>query len=330
MPKVLNANIVKNLPWEDRKEGDFLPVWRYSQNPVIKRNVNRTIERTFNSGFVPFNGEFVGVFRGDTYTGIYKLFVGHSKDGIHFEISEEPIHFVDKDGNPLPDTRYSYDPRVVELEGSYYIIFADSNDEITVGLARTKDFKTFEKLEYPFPPNCRNGALFPRKINGKYMLLSRPSDNACSFFGNILISESKDLEYWGHHRLITRQGWANWNGVKCGGGPIPIETDEGWLVIVHGVLFNVNNYVYSMGALILDRDDPTKVLHKCENFLMTPQEIYEVTGHTPNVVFPTNVLVGEDGKLAIYYGAADCVTCLAFSTVDILFDYIKKHDCLKK
>lgn len=330
MSKILGQRVVKNLPWEDRPKGSFLPVWRYSKNPIIDRNVNKTIERTFNSGFVPFGNGFVGVFRGDTYAGIYKLFVGRSKDAIHFEIDEEPIHFVDENGKPIPDTRYSYDPRVVELEGHYYVIFADSANEVAVAIARTDDFKTFVKLEYPFLPNCRNGALFPRKINGKYMLLSRPSDNAGSFFGNMFVSESSDLEYWGHHRMITRNGWANWNGVKCGGGPIPIEIDEGWLVIIHGVLYNVNTYVYSMGAMILDRDDPSKVLYKCENFLMTPQAPYEVMGHTPNVVFPTNVLVGEDGKLAIYYGAADCYTCLAFSTVDILVDYIKEHDCQNK
>lgn len=330
MAKVVNAQIVKNLPWEDRKEGDFLPVWRYSKNPIIKRNVNRTVERTFNSGFVPFGDGFVGVFRGDTYTGIYKLFVGRSKDALNFTLDEEPIHFVDKNGNPLPDTRFSYDPRVVLLEGSYYIIFADYFADVTICIAKTDDFKTFTKLEYPFLPNCRNGALFPRKINGKYMILARPSDNASSLFGNIFISESYDMEYWGHHRLIARNNWANWNGVKCGGGPIPIETDEGWLVFTHGVLFNCNNLVYSMGAMLLDRDDPTKVLYNCENFLLTPQELYETTGHTPNVVFPTNVLVGENGKLAIYYGSADCYTCLAFTTVDIVIDYIKEHDCLNK
>jgi beta-1,4-mannooligosaccharide/beta-1,4-mannosyl-N-acetylglucosamine phosphorylase len=329
MAKVLNANIVKNLPWEDRPEGHILPVWRYSKNPIINRNVNASIERTFNSGFVPYGDGFVGVFRGDGYDALYKLYVGRSKDGLHFDIDDKPIEFVDANGNPVA-SKYSYDPRVVELEGSYYIIFADQFDEVTVGIAKTDDFKTFTKLEYPFPPNCRNGALFPRKINGKYYLLSRPSDNASAFFGNIFISESKDLEYWGHHRLITRNGWANWNNVKCGGGPIPIETDEGWLVIVHGVMYNVNTYVYNMGAIILDKDDPTKVLYKCKNLIMTPQESYEITGHTPNVVFPTNVLVGEDGKLAIYYGAADCYTCLAFSTVDTLIDYIKKHDCQGK
>ena len=101
MAKVLNARIVKNLPWEDRPDGSFLPVWRYSKNPVINRNVNRTIERTFNSGFVPFNGEFVGVFRGDNYAMQFNLYVGHSKDALHFELDETPIQFVDKDGKPV-------------------------------------------------------------------------------------------------------------------------------------------------------------------------------------------------------------------------------------
>ena len=330
MAKVVNTPITKNMPWEDKPEGYFLPVWRYSKNPIIKRNINNVIERSFNSSFVWFKDEFIGVFRGDTYTAIQTLFLGHSKDGINFTLEETPIKFVDKNGNPCEVTRYQYDPRVVELEGSYYIIFADRYHEVTICIAKTDDFKTFTKLEYPMIPNCRNGALFPRKINGKYMLLSRPSDNASTFFGNMFISESKDLEYWGHHRLITRCGWANWNGVKAGGGPTPIELDEGWLVINHGVLFNCNNYVYSMSAMILDKDDPSKMLHLCENFLMTPQEEYEVTGSTPNVIFPTCVLVGEDGKLAIYYGSADTYTCLAFSTVDEIVNYVKEHDVLNK
>lgn len=329
MAKVVNTQIIKNLPWEEAPKGYFLPIWRYSKNPIIGRNVNNVIERTFNSGFVKFNDEFVGVFRGDSYAGLYALYVGHSKDGINFIIDEEKIHFVDENGNPVPDSRYSYDPRVVELEGEYYVIFADQADEVAICIAKTKDFKTFVKLPYPFLPNCRNGSLFPRKINGKYMILSRPSDNASSYFGNIFISDSYDMKYWGNHHLVLRSGWANWNGVKCGGGPAPIELDIGWLVFTHGVMFNVNTYVYSMGAMILDKDDPSKILYNCENFLMTPQESYEVSGHTPNVVFPTNVLVGENGKLAIYYGAADCYTCLAFSTVDIIVDYIKKHNCAK-
>ena len=327
MAKIYNTKI-SNIPWEDRPEGYFLPVWRSKLNPIIKRNVNKVIERTFNSGFVPYKDHYVGVFRGDQYDGNFRLFLGYSKDGIHFTIEEEPIHFVDEKGNKLEDTRYQYDPRVIELEGEYYIVFADAYNEVTIGIARTKDFKTFVKLPYPFIPNCRNGSLFPRKINGKYYLLSRPSDNAAAFFGNIFISESKDLEYWGHHSLLLKSGWANWNGVKCGGGPAPIETDEGWLVILHGVLYNVNNYVYSMGALILDKDNPRKVKYLCKDFLLTPQEDYEINGHTPNVVFPTNVLVGEEGKMAIYYGASDCYTCVAFTTIDILIDFIKKHDCL--
>lgn len=325
MAKLVNTEIVKDIPWEDKPEGYFLPVWRYSKNPVINRNVNHTVDRAFNSAFVKVGNEYVGVFRGEMYNMVPTLFVGRSKDGLHFELEEERIHFIDEQGNPVPDTYWSYDPRVVKIEDAYYIIWTDLWADVTVGLAKTYDFKTFVKLPYGFLPNIRNGSLFPRKINGKFYMLSRPSDNAYTPFGNIFISSSSDLKSWGNHKLLLRSNFSWWNGMKVGPGPAPIETDEGWLVLIHGVIKNCNNLVYSAGAMILDKDDPTKVLHVCDNWILSPQADYEVNGFTPNVIFPTCIIPGEDGKLAIYYGAADTFTCLAFTTIDTLIDYIKAH-----
>lgn len=325
MAKILNAQIVKNIPWEEKPDDCRLPVWRYSKNPVIGRNPNESIARAFNSGFVWKDNEYIGVFRGEKYDGIPNLFVGHSKDGLHFDIDTERIHFVDEEGKPVEDTFWSYDPRVVQIEDTYYVIWADLWADVTIAIAKTKDFKTFVKLPYGFLPNIRNGSLFPRKINGKYYMLSRPSDNAATPFGNIFISDSYDLKYWGNHHLLLRPASTWWNGVKVGAGPIPIETDEGWLVITHGVMYNCNNLVYSAGLMLLDREDPTKILAVCNDYILTPEEDYETNGFTPNVVFPTCVITGEDGKLAIYYGAADTITCLAFSTIDTLLDYLKKY-----
>lgn len=325
MAKLLNTEIVKNIPWEETPKDAILPVWRYSKNPVIDRNPNKTIARAYNSAFVWTGKEYKGVFRGEMYNGIPTLFVGSSKDGLHFELEEERIHFIDEEGNPVPDTYWSYDPRVVKIEDTYYVIWADLWADVTIAIAKTKDFKTFVKLPYGFLPNIRNGSLFPRKINGKYYMLSRPSDNAATPFGNIFISDSKDLKYWGNHHLLLKPNFGWWCGVKVGAGPTPIETDEGWLVLIHGVMYNCNNLVYSVGLMLLDKEDPTKVLNVCDNFVLTPEEVYETSGFTPNVVFPTCVIPGEDGKLAIYYGAADTLTCLAFSKVDLLLDYLKKH-----
>ena len=120
--KIVNGMAIPNMPWEECPKGFNGPIWRYSKNPVINRHPNSVISRAFNSALVPFNGEFVGVFRGDNLDDIPHLYVGHSKDGIHIDISEEQIHFVDKNGNPLKDTNYQYDPRVIMLEGSYYLI----------------------------------------------------------------------------------------------------------------------------------------------------------------------------------------------------------------
>ena len=103
MSKILNATFCDSIPWQDKPEKCFLPVWRYTNNPVIGRNVNQVIERAFNSAFVYKDGSFIGVFRGEMYSGMPTLFLGRSKDGIHFELDEERIRFVDEKGNPLPE-----------------------------------------------------------------------------------------------------------------------------------------------------------------------------------------------------------------------------------
>ena len=156
-----------NMPYEKRPEGCDSPLWRYSQNPIISMNPFPNASRVFNSAVMAYKDEFIGVFRADTKNGIPFLFVGHSKDGIHFDFEIDPIVFHDKEGKPIK-LEYAYDPRLVELEGTYYIIFCTSNHGPTLGIGKTKDFKDFELVDNPFLPFNRNGVLFPRKINGEY------------------------------------------------------------------------------------------------------------------------------------------------------------------
>ena len=326
MSKLVNAKSINNFPWEECPKGFKGTIWRYSKNPVIDRHPNSVISRAFNSAVVPFNGEFIGVFRGDNIDDIPHLYVGHSKDGIHFEIEEEQITFVDEKGNQIKDTCYQYDPRVIPFEDRFYIVWCDDLCGPTIAIAETKDFKKFMKFDAPFLPYNRNGVLFPRKINDSYMMLSRPSDSGHTAFGDIFLSQSKDLTYWGRNRVVAQRGYEWWCALKIGAGPVPIELDDGWLVFIHGVNRTCNGYVYSIGAIILDKDDPSKVLYRCKNFLMTPEESYETVGFVPNVIFPTCTLVdGPTGRIAIYYGAADSYTGLAFTTVDRVVEYIKKN-----
>ena len=326
MSKIINGKAIKNLPWEECPKGFEGPVWRYSGNPIVKRHPSKEVARAFNSALVPFNGEFIGVFRGDNLDDIPHLYLGHSKDGIHFELEDERIQFVDQNGNPVKETLYQYDPRVIPFEDKYFVVWCDELNGPTISIAETKDFKTFKKIDNPFLPYNRNGVLFPRKVNGNYYMLSRPSDSGHTAFGDIFLSESKDLTYWGKHRVVATKGYEWWCALKIGAGPVPIELDDGWLVFIHGVNRTCNGYVYSLGALILDKDDISKVKYRCKNFLLTPEMDYETNGFVSNVIFPTCTLVdAETGRIALYYGAADTYIGLAFTTVDRVVDYVKKN-----
>lgn len=160
-------------------------------------------------------------------------------------------------------------------------------------------------------------------------MLSRPSDTGHTPFGDIFYSQSPDLEHWGRHRFVmgTYRGDASaWQSTKIGAGPIPIETDEGWLLIYHGVLTTCNGMVYRIGSAILDIDEPWKVKYRTKNYILAPEELYERVGDVPNVVFPCAAISDADtGRIAIYYGCADTVTGLAFTTVDELVKYTKEN-----
>ena len=195
---------------------------------------------------------------------------------------------------------YAYDPRVVKIEDKYYITWCGGTNGPTISVATTTDFQEFTRLDNAFLPHNRNGVLFPRRIDGKYFMLSRPSDNGHTPFGDIYISQSPDMVHWGKHRKVMGRGgdehglW--WQRTKIGAGPIPIETDDGWLMIYHGVLDTCNGFVYHMGAAILDLDEPWKVTYRCKNILLAPEADYEVFGHVPNVVFPVAALVRSGAR----------------------------------
>lgn len=316
---------IPNIPWEAKPKDCSDVVWRSAVNPVIDNKKVFMADRIYNSGVVPFNSGFAGVFRVDDKTKGPHLRVGFSKDGLNWDINDKKIEF-EGDFDAIRG-RYEYDPRVVFIEDRYYVTWCNSMSYgSSIGVAFTFDFKVFHRLENAFLPQNRNGVLFPRKIGGKYMMLSRPSDSGHCPTGNIFISESPDLTYWGKHRFLlgTAPGW---QGGKVGAGPIPIETDEGWLVIYHGTNQSCNGYIYSCGAALLDREDPTKVLHRGGAFLLAPETDYERVGEVGNVVFPCAALCdSETGRLAIYYGAADTVLCMAYSYVDDIINYIKKYD----
>lgn len=324
--EVINGVSIPNIPWEDRPAGCNDVVWRYSANPLIGWNPTPSTARVYNSSAVKFGDEFVGVFRADHKNGTAQIHFGKSKDALNWEIEDKMIDWVDEDGNPNPNT-YGYDPRVAQIGDTYYITWCDNFPGASVGCGYTKDFKTFVKLPNAFLPYNRNGVLFPRKIDGKYQMMTRPSDSGHTPFGDVYVSQSPDMIHWGNHKYVMGSGGNNWwEGCKIGTGPVPIETSEGWLVIYHGVSNTCNGYVYSMGAVLLDLEDPSKVLARTRDYLLTPEKEYETTGFVPNVAFPCATLVDADtGKMVIYYGAADTYTAIAFSTIDEMVNFTKEN-----
>jgi len=318
-----------NIPWQEKPETPLNgPLWRYDQNPIIKRNPIPGVARIFNSAVIAHEGAFVGVFRGEQTDGVPAIYWGESKNGLDWNISPDKIKFIDKDGKPFMPI-YAYDPRLVKVEDTFYVMWCQDFYGPSIGMAKTTDFKTFTRLENPFIPHNRNAVLFPRKINGNFRLLSRPSDSGHTPFGDIFVSESPDMVFWGKHRHVMERGTAWWESLKIGGGAAPIETSEGWLMFYHGVVNTCNGYVYSIGGAILDIDEPSIVKARCRNYLLTPETPYEEVGFVQNVVFPCATLHDSDtGRIAIYYGAADSYVGVAFTTAEEVVSYIKKHSVL--
>ena len=316
------------IHWEERPAGCKDVLWRSVANPIIPRDLLPTSNSIFNSAVVPFGDGFAGVFRCDDTNRRMRLHVGFSKDAINWNIKEEPLKFQ-CDDEEIGTWVYGYDPRVCFIEDRYYVTWCNGYHGPTIGVAYTYDFKKFVQLENAFLPFNRNGVLFPRKINGYYMMMSRPSDNGHTPFGDIFVSQSKDMEFWGRHRHMmspVRGDESAWQCTKIGAGPVPIETDEGWLLIYHGVITTCNGYVYRMGCALLDIDEPWKVKYRTKDYIMAPLTQYECMGDVPNVVFPCATLSdAATGRITIYYGCADTVTGMAFTTVDELLNYVKEN-----
>ena len=321
-----------NMPWENRPESCNDVLWRFSANPVIPRDLLPDSNSIFNSAVVPFKDGYAGVFRVDDKNRRMTLHVGFSKDGLKWDMNPDTIKFVGA-APEVAEWGYGYDPRVAEIDGRYYVSWCNDHHGPTIGLAWTDDFVTFHQLENAFLPYNRNGVLFPKKINGRFAMLSRPPDTGHTAFGDIFYSESPDLEFWGRHRHVMAPAEfkeSAWQCMKIGAGPVPIETSEGWLLIYHGVLHSCNGYVYAFGSALLDLEQPWKVLARSGQYLLSPREIYELAGDVPNVTFPCASLHDpETGRIAIYYGCADTVTGLAFGYIPEIIEFTKRTNILK-
>lgn len=296
---------------------------RYPGNPIVTAKAVPRANSIHNSAIVKFGSGFAGIFRVDEQDMSYVLHVGKSKDGIHWQIDPAPIKM--KSDNPeIKVSNHSYDPRITRLGDTYYVTWCNADAHgPCIGLAETKDFKTFRQRENPLPSANRNCVIFPRKLHGKYAILHRPSDRGHTPFGDVFYAESPDLTHWGHHRFVfgPRGGWQS---TKVGPGPAPIETKNGWLLIYHGVWTSCNGYLYYAGGVLLDLEKPWKVLYRSKDYLLAPTEVYERVGDVPNVVFPSSAVVLGD-TLRLYYGCADTCISIAEAKIPDIVKFVKAH-----
>jgi len=255
---------------------------------------------------------------GTTYLStISHLRLVSSHDGIHFsEPENQPTKIF---GQDMLETFGIEDCRVSLIEGSYYLTYTQvSENGVGVGLMRTCDWVNFERKGMILPPHNKDCSLFEEKIGGRYYALHRPS--GVDVGGNFIwIASSPDLVHWGGHRCILRTREGMWDCARVGAGAAPIKTKDGWLEIYHGADFN---HRYCLGAVLLDLEDPSKVLARSQEPLFEPVTDYETRGFFGNVVFTNGHLVDGD-EITMYYGASDEVICGAKLSIKGILESLK-------
>ncbi len=283
------------------------PILRASDLPYAANSV-------FNPGAARLDGETVLLLRVEDLRGISHLHVARSADGItgwRFD----PEVLLRSDVERYPEEIWGCeDPRLTWLpeDEAWAITYtAYSRRGPLVSLATTRDFRTAERLGPVMPPEDKDAALFPRRFDGRWAMIHRPSSS--SGRAHMWISFSPDLRHWGDHTLLleAREG-AWWDAGKIGLGPPPLETAEGWLVMYHGVRSTDDGPIYRVGLALLDLEDPRVVLHRTDEWVFGPREPYEVAGDVGRVVFPCGWTLDKPGDhLTLYYGAGDLVVATA-------------------
>jgi predicted GH43/DUF377 family glycosyl hydrolase len=296
---------------------------RYPGNPLLTAAAWPYPAHTvFNPGatLLP-SGETLLLVRVEDRRGISHLTAARSHDGVgEWRIDPRPTFSASPE---YPEELWGVeDPRIVRLDtlDRFAVTYtAYSHAGPLVALAMTDDFHTFERHGSITPPEDKDAAIFPRKFGGRWALIHRPVPHSGAAKANMWLSFSPDLRNWGDHTvLLEARDGAWWDAGKIGLSPQPIETDEGWLIVYHGVRNTPAGALYRVGLALLDLDDPRQVVRRGEEWVVGPHAPYEVTGDIPNVVFPCGAVL-HDGELRLYYGAADtCVGLMTARIADVL------------
>ena len=326
---------------------------RHPNNPLVTdKDCPYPSDLVFNAGICKWQGEYIMIFRNDYDCDKVgqphgtNLGIARSPDGIAWTVEPEPI-FTNEQGRELvsplithrdahQEVRRIYDPRLSVIEGKLHLCFAvDTQHGVQGGIAVSDNGKDWTCTHLGQPDN-RNWALFPEKVNGKYVRLDRPMPvygrGGRDHF-DVWLSDSPDLTYWGNHQLLLGVEDVPFANDKLGPAAPPVKTKAGWLATFHAVDRDENRGKngwektwkkrYTAGIMLLDLDDPSKVLGYSDMPLIAPETDYEsgaagCNGFRNDVIFPGGMILEDDGEVKIYYGSADTFECLATAHVDDL------------
>ncbi len=285
-----------------------LPVYRF-ENDTSRLEVLRFKEDDCNVQLKDTRGV---IYKGVDYlTTLSTIRVARSSNGVDFTVDNRPLLWP-----CAASERYGCeDARVQKIENVYYISYtAISEDGWATALCTTSDFKSVSRKGIIFCPLNKDVSIFPEKIRERYWALHRPHNEG---FGkpSIWISSSSNLLEWGEHRCVIRPRDNKWERIKIGGGAAPIKTDKGWLEVYHG---SGDGSMYSLFTLLLDLEDPSRVIARGAKPFLAPEKDYETSGFFPNVVFSNGVVERANGKIYLYYGGCDRTTNLVITSVDEL------------
>ncbi len=293
---------------------------RYQGNPLLTvDDVPYRCNTVFNGSPIKFDGEYLLLIRVEGQQGYSFFSLARSQDGLKFTMDSEPWIL------PATEEPWSVwegdgieDPRITPIDGKHYILYTAAGEHgHRIALACTEDYRTYERLGMISGPGNKDGVLFPEKINGMYVRLDRPYGN---HIGCVWISYSPDLLHWGQSRFLFGPRPRFWDSYRVGASVPPILTDRGWLEIYHGTKMTSSGPIYRVGAVMLDRDDPSRVTGQSLGPLLGPREDYERIGDIGNVVFACGAVVEDDGEVKLYYGAADTAICVATAHIDEIVD----------
>ena len=299
-------------------------VHRAPANPlIIIEDLPFQASDVHNAGVVRDHAGYTLLVTIESLEGQCSIYRADSRDGRSFAVEPEPFM------QPCPDPPFRdcecvgvRDARITRLDDTCYVAYlAECEHGHRVGLARTDDFRSVQRLGFVTEPDTKNGALFPERIRGRYAMLIRP-DNPYS----IWIVYSDDLVYWGDANVLMMPRSGYWDSHRIGAGPPPIPIDEGWLLIYYGERATTAGPLFRLGAAILDREDPSKIVARSNIPILAPRETYERIGDVPNLLFCCGALLEDDDTLRIYYGGSDSCICLGTAPLHHVIEVCREGD----